>query len=154
MSYADGTVVPGLARPMDYLPNTGGWTGRWRPVRNHHNDYLIDRESQRRGESYSGLVGIPLQDQMVQEGMGPIVDRTMEHLGASDRMVMITRKALLDALRDRREKGVLPRVLTEPELARRATGGDMLVTTGVDWVDAYEEAMTKKYGPQAQAAAE
>jgi phthalate 4,5-dioxygenase oxygenase subunit len=154
MSYADGTVVPGLARPMDYLPNTGGWTGRWRPVRNHHNDYLIDREAQRRGESYSGLVGIPLQDQMVQEGMGPIVDRTMEHLGASDRMVMITRKALLDALRDRREEGVLPRVVTEPELAKWATGGDMLVATGVDWVDAYEEAMTKKYGPQAQAAAE
>jgi nitrite reductase/ring-hydroxylating ferredoxin subunit len=154
MSYADGTIVPGLARPMEYLPNTGDWTGRWRPVRNHHNDYLIDRDAQKRGESYSGLIGIPLQDQMVQEGMGPIVDRSMEHLGSSDRMVMITRKALLDAIRDHKEKGALPRVLVEPELARRATGGDMLVTKGVDWVDAYEEAMTRKYGPHPPVAAE
>jgi phthalate 4,5-dioxygenase oxygenase subunit len=154
MSYADGTIVPGLARPMEYEPNTGDWTGRWRPVRSHHNDYLIDRDAQKRGESYSGLVGIPLQDQMVQEGMGPIVDRTLEHLGSSDRMVMITRKAMLDAMRDYKEKGVLPRVLMEPELAKRATGGDMLVTKGVDWVDAYEEAMTKKYGPHSQVAAE
>ncbi len=154
MSYADGTPVAGLARPMEYLPQTNDWMGRWRPVRNWSNDYLIDRDMQQRGESFSGVPGIPLQDQMVQESMGVIVDRTLEHLGSSDRMVMITRKALLDAVRDYSEKGILPRVLNEPGLAKQATGGDMLVAKGVDWLEAYEKAMTVKYGPTAQVAAE
>ena len=154
MSYADGTVVPGLARPMEYLPRTDDWMGRWRPARNRDNDYLIDRDMQQRGESYSGVIGIPLQDQMIQESMGPIVDRTLEHLGASDRMVMVTRRALLDAIRDYKESGKLPKVLDEPQLAKHARGGDVLVAKGVDWVDAYEKAMTEKFGPQTQVAAE
>jgi phthalate 4,5-dioxygenase len=154
MSYADGTIVPGLARPMEYLPQTSGWTGRWRPVRNWKNDYLIDREQQQRGESYTGIPGVPLQDQMIQESMGPIIDRTLEHLGSSDRMVMITRRSLLDAARSYAERGILPRVLNEPDLARQATGGDILVRKGVDWLEAYEKAMTAKYGPKAQVAAE
>jgi len=154
MSYADGTVVPGLARPMEYLPQTNDWMGRWRPTRNWSNDYLIDRDMQRRGESYSGVPGIPLQDQLIQESMGRIVDRSFEHLGSSDRMVMITRRAMLDAVRDYTESGVLPKVLTEPGLASQARGGDMLVAKGVSWLDAYEKAMTDKYGPDAQVAAE
>jgi ABC-type nitrate/sulfonate/bicarbonate transport system substrate-binding protein len=66
---------------------------------------LIDRDQQQRGESYTGIPGIPMQDQMIQESMGPIIDRTMEHLGISGRMVMITRRALLDAVKDYKEKG-------------------------------------------------
>ena len=154
MSYADGTIVPGLARPMEYLPRTSDWMGRWRPVRNRSNDYLIDREMQQRGESYTGVPGVPLQDQMIQESMDLIVDRTVEHLAISDRMVMITRRALLDAVREFKEKGTLPKVLHEPGLAKQATGGDILVPKGVDWLEAYEKAMTEKYGPSAQVAAE
>lgn len=150
MSYADGTVVPGLARPMEYLPRTNDWMGRWRPARNRTNDYLIDRGMQQRSESYTGVIGIPLQDQMIQESMGPIIDRTMEHLGSSDRMVMITRRALLDAINDYKESGKLPKVLTEPELAKHARGGDVLVPRGVDWLDAYEKVMTEKFGPETQ----
>jgi hypothetical protein len=82
-----GTPVPHLQRPLEYLPTTTDWKGRWRPVKDASNDFGIDRDMQRNGESYTGVVGIPLQDQMIQESMGPIVDRTMEHLAASDRMV-------------------------------------------------------------------
>jgi hypothetical protein len=95
-----------------------------------------------------------MQDQMIQESMGRIIDRSLEHLGISDRMVMITRRALLEAVKEYKDKGVLPQVLNEPSLAKQATGGDMLVAKGVDWLEAYEKVMTEKYGPKPQVAAE
>jgi phthalate 4,5-dioxygenase len=42
----------------------------------------------------------------------------------------------------------LPKVLHEPALAKQATGGDMLVPKGIDWLEAYEKVMTEKYGPK------
>ncbi len=41
----------------------------------------------RRTVTYSGVVGIVVQDQAVTESMGAIVNRTKEHLGTSDRMI-------------------------------------------------------------------
>jgi phthalate 4,5-dioxygenase oxygenase subunit len=137
MSYADGTPVQGLARPMEYLPRTTDWMGRWRPVPNRSNDYLIDRGAQKRGESYSGIIGIPLQDQAIMESMGPIVDRTLENLGSSDRMVAVTRRVLLKAVYAYRDTGVLPDVLDHPGLCRQARGGDIMTPAGTNWLDAY-----------------
>jgi len=154
MRYADGSLVPGLARPLEYLPRTNDWTGRWRPVKNKSNDHGLDRGMQRRGESYTGIVGIPLQDQAIQETMDPIIDRTQEHLASSDRMVMLTRRALLKAVRDYQETGRLPAVLDDPTLCRQARGGDVISAAGTDWLDAYEEAMTAAHGPARGVAAE
>ena len=151
MSYADGTPVQGLARPLEYLPRTSDWMGRWRPVPRRENDYFLDRPAQLRGETYSGIVGIPLQDQAIMESMGPIVDRTQEHLGSSDRMVMVTRRVLLKAVRDYKETGALPAVLDNPALCRGARGGDTMVPAGTDWLDAYETAMTSIHGPKVPA---
>jgi hypothetical protein len=94
----------------------------------------------RRGESYTGIVGIPLQDQAIQETMDPIVDRTMEHLASSDRMVMLTRRILLRSVKEYQETGKLPVVLDKPELCRQARGGDVISEVGTDWLDAYEAA--------------
>jgi phenylpropionate dioxygenase-like ring-hydroxylating dioxygenase large terminal subunit len=154
MRYADGSVVPGLARPLEYLPRTNDWMGRWRPVKNKSNDHGMDREMQRRGESYTGIVGIPLQDQAIQETMDPIIDRTEEHLASSDRMVMLTRRVLLNAAREYQETGKLPAVLDEPVLCRQARGGDVVCPAGTDWLDAYEEKMTAIHGPVRSDAAE
>jgi hypothetical protein len=140
LRYADGSVIPGLARPLKYLPRTSDWMGRWRPVPNKSNDHQMDLGMKQRGESYTGIVGIPLQDQAIQETMDPIVDRTQEHLGFSDRMVMLTRRALLKAVREHQETGKLPEVLDKPELCRQARGGDILCPVGTDWLDAYEAA--------------
>ncbi|MDE1156996.1 MAG: Rieske 2Fe-2S domain-containing protein [Neorhizobium sp.] len=156
MRYADGEIVPGLARPLDYLPRTTDWQGRWRSAKNWGNDYDIDREWQRSGGSYTGIVGVPLQDQAIQESMDKIVDRTMEHLASSDRMVLVTRKELLDAAKAFAETGTLPRVVAEPELCRDARGGDMIVPYGTDWLEGYEEkmAIAKGYKPKIRDAAE
>jgi phthalate 4,5-dioxygenase len=147
LRYNDGSVVPGLARPLEYLPHQPGWMGRWRPTANKSNDYMIDRELQHNGQSYTGIIGIPLQDQAIQESMGEIVDRTFEHLATSDRMVMLTRKVLLNAAIAYRETGALPRVLDEPELCRDVRGGDIVAQRGTDWLDAYEDAMNSAIGP-------
>src|SRR5258707_10432556 len=50
------------------------------PTANKTNDYLMDREAQKAGRTYSGVEGIAIQDSSLQESMGPIVDRTKENL--------------------------------------------------------------------------
>ncbi|HLG74356.1 MAG TPA: Rieske 2Fe-2S domain-containing protein [Chloroflexota bacterium] len=64
------------------------------------NDYFIDREAQRQGMSFTGIPGINTQDVAVQESMGPIYDRSQEHLGTSDMAIIAARKLLLQAARD------------------------------------------------------
>jgi hypothetical protein len=70
------------------------------PEANASNDYLIDREVQRSRRSFTGIFGSGPQDSAVQEGMGPIYDRSQEHLGASDAGVIAARRHLLRALHD------------------------------------------------------
>jgi hypothetical protein len=84
-------VEPGSGRePSEHLPD-------YRKVRNQANDYLMDRRAQKT-ELFSGIVGINNQDHAVQESMGPIVDRTREHLGPADRAIIVAREMLLDAI--------------------------------------------------------
>ncbi len=70
------------------------------PIHNKSNDYNIDRELQASGESYTGMQGLGVQDAGIQESMGPIADRTIEHLGVSDTAIIQIRKLLLQSLRD------------------------------------------------------
>lgn len=67
---------------------------------NRANDYLIDRELQASGRSYTGIRGLGAQDCAMQESMGPIADRTQEFLFVGDSGIVRIRKLLLKALRD------------------------------------------------------
>jgi phenylpropionate dioxygenase-like ring-hydroxylating dioxygenase large terminal subunit len=71
--------------------------GTFVPLQNKRNEYLIDREGQRAGRTFSGVEGIAMQDASLQESMGPIQDRTRENLCPTDRGIVMTRKKLLDA---------------------------------------------------------
>lgn len=64
------------------------------------NRYLQDRGAMARG-SYAGL-GANFQDhdRWVTESQGPIVDRTTENLGATDRAIMLMRRQMLKAIAD------------------------------------------------------
>jgi len=73
-------------------------TGDFRKLRNRDNDWLIDRRVQKM-ETHTGIEGFTLQDHAVQESMGPIVDRSLEHLGSSDKAVVAARLLLLKAAR-------------------------------------------------------
>jgi phthalate 4,5-dioxygenase len=68
-------------------------------IRNLKNDYLIDRAKQK-GENFTGMGPIfMVHDACATETMGPIYDRTQEHLGVSDMTVIAVRKFLLKAAR-------------------------------------------------------
>ena len=82
--------------------------GTYRPRANKDNDYLMDRESQRKGASYSGVEGIAMQDASLQESMGPIVDRTKENLVSTDNGIIMARHRLMKAAKALREKGIRP----------------------------------------------
>jgi phthalate 4,5-dioxygenase len=69
-----------------------------RPARTRENQHLQDRAAMRAG-SWAGIPGVRSQDHAVAESMGPIVDRSKEHLGASDVAVIRMRRRLLDAAR-------------------------------------------------------
>jgi phthalate 4,5-dioxygenase len=67
-------------------------------LRNKRNNWMIDRQVQQ-FETFTGVDGVNTQDRAVQEGMGPIVDRSKEHLGPADRAIIAMRRLLLDAVR-------------------------------------------------------
>ena len=89
--------------------------GTFRPLANKDNDYLMDRAAQKRGDTYSGVEGIAMQDASLQESMGPIVDRTKENLVSTDNGIIMARHRLLRALKAM-EKGETP-----PGIALRAS---------------------------------
>ncbi|MPZ88170.1 MAG: Rieske 2Fe-2S domain-containing protein [Nitriliruptorales bacterium] len=82
--------------------------GTWRPLQNKDNDYLMDREAQRRGDTFSGVRGIAMQDASLQESMGPIVDRTQEKLVSTDAGIIQARKQLENAVKELRDQGTTP----------------------------------------------
>jgi len=88
----------------------------FRPTRNLDNEYLIDREQQRT-TSYTGILGVSEQDAAVQESMGPIVDRTLERLGASDTAVIAARRLLLREVKQL-QQGKEPYASRHPEVYR------------------------------------
>lgn len=87
---------------VEYVPGT------YRPLANKDNDYLMDREAQRRGDTYSGIKGIAMQDASLQESMGPIVDRTKENLVSTDNGIIMARHRLLRAVKALTDKNVTP----------------------------------------------
>lgn len=72
--------------------------GTYLPTQTLANDFLIDREVQR-GTSFSGIKGIPAQDQSVTVTMGAIADRSIEHLGTTDAAIIAARRRLVDSAR-------------------------------------------------------
>jgi phthalate 4,5-dioxygenase len=122
----------------DYLPNTTDWYGRWRLHANPRNDHGLDRERQR-SVNYSGIVGITQQDQAVTESMGPIVNRSKEHLAPSDRMIMVTRRRLMDAAIRLRDAKTAPPGAHEPSLYTAIAGGFFLAPAGKTLAEVYDE---------------
>jgi hypothetical protein len=95
-------MIDGKGIHVRYVPGT------YRPLANKDNDYLMDREAQRKGTTYSGVEGIAMQDASLQESMGPVCDRTKENLVSTDNGIIMARHRLMRAARALAEKGVTP----------------------------------------------
>jgi phthalate 4,5-dioxygenase len=81
---------------------------------NRANHYLQDRAAQRT-LSFTGIRGSREQDAAVQAGMGAIVDRTKEHLGASDTAIIGMRRSLINEAKALM-RGIEPAAPHRPEL--------------------------------------
>jgi len=121
--------------------NGTGWYDRFRLDADAANDYHLDRERQQHDEEYSGIAGVHLQDQAITESMGAICDRTNEHLGSSDAMVIRVRRRLLAAARALARTGAAPPGADQPEAYRQRSGG-VILDESVDWVEATRDLRT------------
>jgi phthalate 4,5-dioxygenase len=113
--------------PEDYIPGTY-WL-----IANGSNNYLVDREVQRT-KTYTGIAGINTQDFALQEGMGAVVDRTLETPGSTDKAILTARQLLVDAM-DEVTRG-RPLRGTDPESYRTIRAGEAIITKGLPWRDA------------------
>jgi phthalate 4,5-dioxygenase len=116
--------------------------GTFRLKRNQSNDYFIDRQMQKT-QNYTGIVGVNTQDFALQEGMGPICDRSKEFLGTSDKAIVAMRRILLEAIA-MNERGETPRAL-EPETYRGVRAYDRVIPREADWKVAMAEDLKAKW---------
>jgi len=116
--------------------------GTFKLKRNLSNDYLIDRRLQKT-QTFTGIDGINTQDFALQEGMGPIVDRSQEYLGSSDRAIVTLRNVLLEAISavERGEKAPG----TDPATHRGIRPYDGVVPPGGNWRDTFAEGLVCKW---------
>src|ERR1700716_1999077 len=127
--------------PIPMQPITTGWYGRFQPVVQPSNDFLIDRSAQRANSGtagYTGINGIAMQDAAVTSSMGPIYDRRQEHLGTSDVMVIRVRRRMIAAIKAHMQYDTVPPGVDDPAAYRVRSGG-VILPEGADWVQATQE---------------
>ncbi|MGE3245347.1 MAG: Rieske 2Fe-2S domain-containing protein [Beijerinckiaceae bacterium] len=118
--------------------------GTYIPLANAGNDYLMDRNAQKMGLTYSGIEGIAIQDSSLQESMGPIVDRTKENLVGCDNGIIMARHKLIKAAEALRKDGKIPPgVDVEHQKIRQAA---LLLKRNVPYKEGAKEALKVKKG--------
>ncbi len=83
----------------EFDPPTEEAGGAWRPRANAANGYRLDRELQKT-KMFFGVAPLWCQDKAGQESMGPIVDRTREHLAPGDLAIVRWRQRVLETARE------------------------------------------------------
>lgn len=84
--------------------------------------------------NFSGVDGAAVQDRAVQESMGPIYDRTQEHLGTSDKAVIFYRRLVLRKIAEMDEGKPLP--ATDPGLDFSQRAASVFMPSDMSWRDA------------------
>ena len=111
-------------RLPDYVPKAG-----------RHNNWGFDANEQM-STTYLGMgeEDINVHDQWAVESMGPIADRTREHLGTTDKVIMANRRALIKAIDTVQNGGTAPGI-ADAALAHQMTGPDTVdgIAPSDDW---------------------
>jgi phthalate 4,5-dioxygenase len=95
----DGSEVTDAQIREEFLVRPGVELDRnWYKKATVDNWFNQDRERMAAGD-WTGIEGFTNQDMACQESMGPIVDRTQERLGTSDKAIIRFRKRMIDAVR-------------------------------------------------------
>lgn len=89
--------------------------------RNKTNEYGFDPHEQAT-ETYTGMgLDINVHDQWAVESMGAIQDRTREHLGQSDKAIVLYRRILREQI-DKVASGAVPMMVLDERTARTVQG--------------------------------
>jgi phthalate 4,5-dioxygenase len=98
----------------------------YRPLAGRHNDWGFNAEEQRQ-RTFLGMGedDINVHDQWAVESMGAIQDRTREHLGTTDKVIMANRRLLLRAIDDVAQ-GKAPPGMGDANLQAQMTGPDTI----------------------------
>jgi phthalate 4,5-dioxygenase len=119
----------------DYIPKAGRW-----------NNWNFNPDEQRT-RTYLGMGedDINLHDQWAVESPGPIADRTREHLGATDKVIMANRRTLGKAIETVRSGGAAPGMADAGQI-NAITGPDTLdgIAPAGDWQNWWREAVARK----------
>ena len=119
----------------DYIPKSG-----------RHNQWGFDPQEQVT-RTYLGMGedDINVHDQWACESMGPIQDRTREHLGTSDRAIMLNRRLLLQAIDDV-QQGKTPMGMAQSAVASQRVGPDTVdgIAPTDDWQSWWQQAVQAK----------
>jgi phthalate 4,5-dioxygenase oxygenase subunit len=133
-------MAQGAARV--YLPQGTGWLDRWVIDQSEANDYQIDREAQKNKVSFTGIRGVRQQDMAMTESMGAIMDRTHEHLGTSDSMIIKARRRWLAVAKALAEHDIVPPGVDEPNLYHQRSG-EAILPRSADWWEGSTELREK-----------
>ena len=119
----------------DYIPKSG-----------RHNNWGFNAEEQR-STTYLGMgeEDINVHDQWAVESMGPIQDRTREHLGTSDKVIMANRRMLIKAI-EQVQAGAQPPMALSAAEAAQLTGPDTMdcIAPADRWDAFWREAAARK----------
>ena len=121
--------------PDDFIPGT------FKFKRNVSNNHLTDRQAQKEG-SATGIYGVNAQDCAIQEGMGPIADRSNEMLGNSDKAIIMMRRLLSEAISEV-EKGNRPKGVDAGLHSVRAH--EVLIDKDTRWQDIVGDELKVKW---------
>ena len=114
----------------DYIPKAG-----------RHNGWGSDPQEQMHS-TYLGMgeEDINVHDQWAVESMGALQDRTREHLGTTDKVIMANRHVLLKAIDSVQNSGVAPGVADAAQAAHM-TGPDIVdgIAPANQWSDWWQQ---------------
>jgi phthalate 4,5-dioxygenase oxygenase subunit len=132
----------------EHRPATTEPMSQWRLKAGPDNDFGFDEEAQRTIR-YSGLPTVDLQDHGLQVGMGPIVNREIEHLGTTDAPQIRVRRRLLKAAEMLRDEGLVPECVDDASLykVRSASG---ILPRDIAWVEGTREWIQDQQGAPVQ----
>jgi len=126
-----------------YVPETSDPRSRYYTVANKNNDYMRDFELEKTLQFCGIVFAGNLQDRAMTElmcnedGVELIYDRSKEHLGTTDSMVILTRRTLLRAAKAHRDQGILPPNVDNVELDR-VRSASVILPPDANWVEATE----------------
>ena len=135
----------GFALAGGYEPETSDPRSRYFTKANKNNDYLRDFELEKTKQFCGILFAGNLQDRAMTElmtnedGIEPIYDRSKEHLGTTDAMVINVRRMMIRAAKALRDEGRLPANVDNVDLDK-VRSASIILPENADWVAATEDA--------------